>query len=304
MNSLYNLATRQTAAIRTDVESYSADPSNSARRAQINAAFTTVLKTIEDYEGMAKRELVVAKREKALSRADNFRAEVKQLREAMARADSGGGRAATTAWPATQPAMAPRSRVVDGASAAPQAMASGAAPQYMAGGAAPYPVQDHRPSYPALSQYARPTLPAQYSMPPTQMPYSYGAGPSHDPLAAYRAAQPDAPLGTDSPYSMREGHALREHSFIQNTEAQLDAFIAQGRSVLGNLVEQRGILKGTRKRLLDAANSVGLSRELIVRRFAHTGIDRPHWRARQDYLYRRRRIHPVRFLYVAALTQS
>lgn len=62
---------------------------------------------------------------------------------------------------------------------------------------------------------------------------------------------------------MRESHALREHSFIQNTEAQLDAFIEQGRSVLGNLVEQRGILKGTRKRLLDAANTVGLSREII-----------------------------------------
>ena len=53
------------------------------------------------------------------------------------------------------------------------------------------------------------------------------------------------------------------HSFIQNTEHQLDAFIAQGRSMLGNLVEQRSIFKQTRKRLLDAANTMGLSRELI-----------------------------------------
>jgi Golgi SNAP receptor complex protein 2 len=33
--------------------------------------------------------------------------------------------------------------------------------------------------------------------------------------------------------------------------------------VLENLVEQRGILKGTQRRLLDAANTLGLSRETI-----------------------------------------
>lgn len=117
---------------------------------------------------------------------------------------------------------------------------------------------------PALQAYAQPTLSAHYTPPQTHAsPYMYGGAAPPDPLAAYKMHQPNAPLSSESPYSMRENHALREHSFIQNTEAQLDAFIAQGRSVLGNLVEQRGILKGTRKRLLDAANTVGLSRELI-----------------------------------------
>lgn len=98
------------------------------------------------------------------------------------------------------------------------------------------------------------------------MPTHYGMPPARaDPLAAYKAGAPATSFGGDSPYNPRENHALREHSFIQNTEAQLDSFIAQGRSVLGNLVEQRSILKGTRRRLLDAANTVGLSRELIVR---------------------------------------
>ena len=70
--------------------------------------------------------------------------------------------------------------------------------------------------------------------------------------------------GGGSGYSAREQHALREHSFVEQTENQLDAFIAQGREVWENLVEQRQILKGTRRRLLDAANTLGLSRDVIV----------------------------------------
>ena len=63
--------------------------------------------------------------------------------------------------------------------------------------------------------------------------------------------------------SLRQAHALEEHSFINETENQLDNFIAQGREVLDNLMEQRTILKGTQKRLLDAANTLGLSRNVI-----------------------------------------
>ena len=70
----------------------------------------------------------------------------------------------------------------------------------------------------------------------------------------------------------REEHALREHSFIQNTENALDDFIAHGKAVLDDLVDQRDMLKGTKKRLLDAANTMGMSRDVIGwidrRRFA------------------------------------
>ena len=61
----------------------------------------------------------------------------------------------------------------------------------------------------------------------------------------------------------REFRALDEHSFIQNSDSRLDEFIAQGREVLDNLVDQRNILKGTQRRLLDTANSLGLSRDVI-----------------------------------------
>jgi golgi SNAP receptor complex member 2 len=61
----------------------------------------------------------------------------------------------------------------------------------------------------------------------------------------------------------REHYALNEHSFIQNTEARLDEFLAQGKEVLDNLMDQRSMLKGTQRRLLDAANTLGLSRDVI-----------------------------------------
>ena len=63
--------------------------------------------------------------------------------------------------------------------------------------------------------------------------------------------------------SAREDFALREHTFLRESEHSMDQYIAQGRAVLENLVEQRGLLKGTKRRLLDAANTLGLSRETI-----------------------------------------
>lgn len=66
-----------------------------------------------------------------------------------------------------------------------------------------------------------------------------------------------------SQFTGREDFALREHSFLQESERSIDQYIAIGRASLENLVEQRGILKGTQKRLRDAANTLGLSRETI-----------------------------------------
>jgi Golgi SNAP receptor complex protein 2 len=60
-----------------------------------------------------------------------------------------------------------------------------------------------------------------------------------------------------------EDHALHEHSFIQGVDSRLDDFLAQGREVLDNLVDQRAVLKGTQRRLRDAANTLGLSRDVI-----------------------------------------
>ncbi|KAF8161193.1 synaptobrevin [Crassisporium funariophilum] len=73
----------------------------------------------------------------------------------------------------------------------------------------------------------------------------------------------ESPFRSSQPGMAREFRALDEHSFIQNTESRLDDFLAQGREVLDNLKDQRNVLKGTQRRLLSAANTLGLSREVI-----------------------------------------
>ncbi|KAJ9124227.1 hypothetical protein QFC22_001025 [Naganishia vaughanmartiniae] len=90
--------------------------------------------------------------------------------------------------------------------------------------------------------------------------------------ARQRANAPSSPGLMESPFSLpntgpppnaREDFGLREHTFLQETEASLDQYIAQGRAVLGDLVEQGTTLKGTKKRLLKAGETLGLSREVI-----------------------------------------
>lgn len=259
MNSLYNLAGRQSASIQADLTSYASDPlSQSVLRPQITAALSAMVKTVEDYEAMAKRELVIAKREKALGRAAHFYQEIKKFREQLSSIDAGASAAtsqATLGHTSSIATSSARTRTID--SHGPS-----------------FHMTPQAPRQNLTNTFASPSMQTPYAIPNTVTAPSFSYAQPNDPLAAYRLHQPvDMYNSEERPYSMRESHALREHSFIQNTENQLDAFIAQGRSVLGNLVEQRGILKNTRRRLLDAANSVGMSREVIVRMaFSHSRV--------------------------------
>ncbi|KAK3353988.1 hypothetical protein B0T25DRAFT_591285 [Lasiosphaeria hispida] len=72
---------------------------------------------------------------------------------------------------------------------------------------------------------------------------------------------------------VREGHALREQQFFSNTHSALDEYLARGQAVLGDLGQQREILKSTQKRLYSVGNTLGISGDTIRM------IDR---RARQD----------------------
>jgi len=88
----------------------------------------------------------------------------------------------------------------------------------------------------------------------------------HPGLRPHSEEHSESPFRGSTPqlgFSSRERGALDEHSFIQNTEQRLDEFLTQGREVLDNLVDQRNMLKGTQKRLLDAANTLGLSRDVV-----------------------------------------
>ena len=203
MNALYNQALRQFSSIQGDLGRVESEGATAASMGTITASLGALVRTIDEYESLAKRELIQSKQDKAFGRVAKFRSDYRDLQARM------------------------------------QSL----------------PAQHHHQQNHAYS-----------SARPAESPFQLHARNNNpDPLAAYRMN--DSAAAMFAPTNPREAHALREHSFIQHTEAQLDAFISQGREVLGNLVEQRGILKGTQRRLLDAANTMGLSRNVIVRPF-------------------------------------
>ena len=61
----------------------------------------------------------------------------------------------------------------------------------------------------------------------------------------------------------REAHALREQNFFAGTHSALDEYIARGQAVLGDLGQQREVLKGTQRRLYSVANTLGVSGDTI-----------------------------------------
>lgn len=70
-------------------------------------------------------------------------------------------------------------------------------------------------------------------------------------------------FGAGQQYSSREEHALREQNFFATANSQLDEFLDRGRAVLGDLGQQREILKGTQRRLYNVANTLGVSGDTI-----------------------------------------
>ncbi|KAK2787252.1 protein transport protein bos1 [Onygenales sp. PD_12] len=110
-------------------------------------------------------------------------------------------------------------------------------------------------------------------------PYAQSTLPQSSPFAPRSAPPPSSSSGGGLGFSggpadyTRESHALREQSFFASSNTQLDEFLDRGRAVLGDLGQQREILKGTQRRLYSVANTLGVSGETIRR------VER---RARQD----------------------
>ncbi|KAG8188188.1 hypothetical protein JTE90_019466 [Oedothorax gibbosus] len=58
-------------------------------------------------------------------------------------------------------------------------------------------------------------------------------------------------------------HALQHNTSLQGAHRGVDDLLGQGASVLGNLREQRSTLKGAHKKILDIANTLGLSNTVM-----------------------------------------
>lgn len=61
----------------------------------------------------------------------------------------------------------------------------------------------------------------------------------------------------------RETHALREQQFFASTHSALDEYLARGQAVLGDLGQQREVLKSTQRRLYSVGNTLGISGDTI-----------------------------------------
>ncbi|KAH7052050.1 transporter bos1 [Macrophomina phaseolina] len=196
MNSLFNSALRQSTSIRKDLDAFAESSTLSpALLGQINASLTSFSRTIEDYNRLAKQEMVAAKQEKAYERIKNFRTELNDYREQFNRLKQENDE---------------RQQVQTRAE-----------------------LLGRRPHHAATPEN----------------PYASRRGPSA--------------LGAAPSEYTREMHAFREQSFMSQTNAQLDEFLERGRAVLGDLGDQREMLKGTQRKLYSVANTLGISGDTI-----------------------------------------
>ncbi|KAF8622731.1 hypothetical protein AX15_006822 [Amanita polypyramis BW_CC] len=182
---------------------------------QISASLAAMQRTMDDYDSMAKREMIRAKQEKAQMRVQKFRSDYAELRsqfEVLKEKASADKEATNRA----------------------ELITNSAIPQSPSDARRRFQPSQHSTLHPGLRPQTE-----QHSESP------------------FRGSRPNLGFG------IREAHALDEHTFLQSAEQRIDDFIAQGREALDNLIDQRNVLKGTQRRLLDAANTLGLSRDVI-----------------------------------------
>ncbi|OAQ27938.1 V-snare-domain-containing protein [Linnemannia elongata AG-77] len=189
MNSLYNHALKQVNVLQRDLEKFQTGEDTSvALQGQITATVNAFKRSIDDYDGMAKKEMIDAKREKAFARVAKFREDYDAFNKSFAQLKS--------------------------------------REEQLSHGRNRTQLLERRQS--------RMNVPVEH------------------PYQATSA----------SPY-LQQAHAMRERDFAQRTGMHLDDMLHQGMEVLDNLYQQRTTLKSTQRKMLDAANTLGLSRNVI-----------------------------------------
>ena len=209
-NVQFNQALKQSTAVRRDLETFAQAPATAspALQGQISTTLTSLARTLDDYQNLSRNELNEEKKEKAVERLKNFRADLASYRAQFdqLKKEREGAVAANN-----------RNELL------------GRRPHHAATPENPYAHASSQSTF----------APAHRN---TQDGLSFGAGPSN---------------------FTREDHALREQNFFSTANAQLDEFLDRGRAVLGDLGQQREILKGTQKRLYSVANTLGVSGDTI-----------------------------------------
>lgn len=177
--------------------------------------------------------MVAAKQEKAYERLKTFRTELNDYREQFNRLKQENDERVSLSPPRTQSAP---NTILTPLSPPQQQVQTRAE------------LLGRRPHHAATPENPYASVSASTNSPWAPRPGS-GGGPS-----ALGAAPSD--------YT-RETHAFREQSFMSQTNAQLDEFLERGRAVLGDLGDQREMLKGTQRKLYSVANTLGVSGDTI-----------------------------------------
>ncbi|UNI15915.1 protein transport protein bos1 [Purpureocillium takamizusanense] len=210
MNVQYNSALRQSKAIRSELSSLNDKSAPTpAEIGNVSASLASFTKTLDEYNHLARQEIVVKKQEEAFERVKRFRDDLSDFRAQI----DGLKKAREDAQHQNN-----RTELL---------------------GRRPYNATPENP-------YANATTTTTNS---AFQPRSNAYGSGH--------------LTTGSADEMREAHALREQNFFANTHSALDDYIARGQAVLGDLGDQREMLKNTQKRLYSVANTLGVSGDTI-----------------------------------------
>ncbi|CAO3636092.1 unnamed protein product [Mucor fragilis] len=81
MNSLYNNALKQSHALEKDLDKFqSGQDASAGLQGQISASFNALQRSIDDYDNLAKRELIPVKKETALTRVAKFRQDLQEMK--------------------------------------------------------------------------------------------------------------------------------------------------------------------------------------------------------------------------------
>lgn len=94
-------------------------------------------------------------------------------------------------------------------------------------------------------------------------PYAHASSSNSAFAPAHKDANDGLSFGAGQEQYTREEHALREQGFFDTANAQIDEFLDRGRAVLGDLGQQREMLKGTQRKLYSVANTLGVSGDTI-----------------------------------------
>ncbi|WPG98182.1 Hypothetical protein R9X50_00096800 [Acrodontium crateriforme] len=230
MSALYNSALRQSKALHADLDTFASSPTtNAALQGRLTTTLAAFTRTLDDYQRSIDVELVPDKASKGSERIANFRTELLDFRSRFAELKH-----EKEAAQHAQNRNELLGRRPHAASHTPEnpyadsAIASG-------GGRG----ENTNPLFRTSNPNFQPGMSGQNSYSTYQSPYGLGANQD------------------------RESHALREQSFFSSTNSTLDEYIERGRAVLGDLGDQREMLKGTQMKLYNIGNTLGISGDTI-----------------------------------------